>query len=111
MSTKALVSTLTIALAVAAPAASAHTLSKSSAKRHAVRAGGALIGSIGGSPVYDCERRNAHAFICRISVVALEGDVCSATVRVAYRGHEDRTVSRRVLSGPVCEPPEVAGIP
>ena len=106
----ALVSTLAIAAAVAVPAAEAHTLSKAAAKREAAKAGAALARQMGGTPVYDCTRRSGHAFTCRISVLGREGDVCVTVVRVAYRSHRSRKVTRRVVSGPICEPPELPKI-
>ena len=110
MSSKALVSTLAIAATVAVPAASAHTLSKATARREAAKAGAVLARDFGGSPVVDCTRRTEHAFSCRISVVGVDGDVCVSVVRVAYRGRDDRRISRRTVSGPVCSPPELPGI-
>ena len=107
---KALVSTLAIAAAVAVPAAEAHTLSKAAAKREAAKAGAALARDVGGSPVYECTRVGDHAFTCRISVVSREGDVCVSVVRVSYRSRDSRRVSRRVVRGPVCEPPELPSI-
>jgi hypothetical protein len=110
VSSKALVSTLAIAATVAVPAASAHTLSKATAKREAAKSGAVLARDFGGSPVVDCRRRSDHAFNCRVSVVGVEGDVCVSVIRVAYRGRHDRRVSRSTVSGPVCTPPELLGI-
>jgi hypothetical protein len=110
MSSKALVSAVAIAVAVAVPVADAHTLSKATAKREAAKAGAAALRDLGGAPVTDCTRRSGHVVVCRVSVVAPAGDVCVTVVRVAYSGHRDRTLSRRVLSGPECEPPELAGL-
>ena len=107
---KALVSTLAVAAAAAVPAADAHTLSKATAKREAAKTGVTLARDMGGTPVYDCTRRSNHAFNCRISVVGREADVCVTVVRVAYRSHRSRRVSRRIVSGPVCEPPELPTI-
>jgi hypothetical protein len=107
MSSKALVSTIAIAAAVVVPAASAHTLSKAAAKREAAKAAAALAG---GAPAVECRRRTSHAFLCKVSVVTAAGDVCVTTVRVAYRGHRDRTLSRRVVGAPACETPEIGGI-
>jgi hypothetical protein len=105
MSSKALVSSLAIAAAVAVPVADAHTLSKATAKREAAKFGVRLARSVGGQPVYDCTRRGAHVVVCRVSVVALDGAVCVSRVRVAFTDRRGRTVSRRVVSGPDCEPP------
>ena len=110
MSSKALVSTVAIAAAVAAPAANAHTLSKADAQREAAKSGVSLARSLGGQPVYDCDRRSAHVVVCRVSVVAADGAACVSVVRVAYRGHRDRKLSRRVVSGPDCELPELDGL-
>jgi hypothetical protein len=110
MSSKALVSTIAIAAAVAVPAASAHTLSKATAKREATKAVAALAGDLGGAPVVQCTRKSDHVFVCQVSAVTGAGDVCVTTVRVAYRGRHDRKVSRRVLGGPTCETPEIGGI-
>jgi hypothetical protein len=107
---KALISTLAVAAAVAVPVADAHTLSKAAAKREAAKVGSALATDLGGTPVYDCARRSGHAFSCRISVVGREADVCLTVVRVAYRSHRSRRISRRIASGPVCEPPELPTI-
>lgn len=110
MSSKALVSTIAIAAAVVVPVADAHTLTKADAKRAAAKVGTSLARDLGGSPVYDCTRRSDHAFRCRISVVTREGDVCVTVVRVAYRGESARRPSRRVVSGPTCESPELPNI-
>jgi hypothetical protein len=110
LSTRALVPTLVIAVAVAVPAADAHTLSKAAAKREAAKVGVSLARDVGGAPVYDCRRRSAHAFVCRISVVGLEGDVCVTAVRVSYRNRRDRRLSRRVVRPLECQPPELPGI-
>ena len=110
MSSRPLVSSLAIAAAVAVPVADAHTLSKATAKHAATKAGSALARAVDGAVVYDCTRRSAHAFTCRISAVSREGDVCVTVVRVAYRNHRSRTLSRRVLSGPDCQPPELPGL-
>ena len=107
---KALVCTVAIAAAVAVPVADAHTLSKAKAKQAAAKTGAVLAHEMGGTPVYDCTRRSEHAFSCRISVVGRELDVCVTVVRVAYRSHRSRRVSRRVVSPPVCEPPELPPI-
>ena len=108
---KALVSTLAVAAATAVPAADAHTLSKATAKREAAKVGAVFASEMGGTPVYDCTRRSDHAFSCRISVVGREADVCVTVVRVAYRNHKSRRVSRRIVSDPVCVPPELPPIP
>jgi hypothetical protein len=110
LGTRRLVSSLAIAAAVAVPVADAHPLSKATAKRGATKAGSALARAVGGSAVYDCNRRSIHAFTCRISAVSREGDVCVTVVRVAYRDHSSRTLSRRVVSGPDCQPPELPGL-
>ena len=110
MTSKALVSTIAIAAAVAVPVAEAHTLSKSTAKREAAKVGAKLGDSVGGSPVYQCTRRSRHVVVCEVSVVSLDGALCVTRVRVAYRDHDSRTVRRRVLSGPDCEPPELSDV-
>ena len=110
MSSKALVSMIAIATAVAVPVASAHTLPKAAAKRQAAKASAAVVGDVGGSPVVDCRRRSDHVFVCQVSVVSSAGDVCVTTVRVAYRDARSRRISRRVVGGPLCEPPEIGGI-
>ena len=109
MSSKMLISTVVIAAAVAAPVADAHNLSKSTAKREAAKSGVALSKSIGGLPatVYDCARLSTHAFTCRIGAVGFDGTICTSTVKVAYRKHSSETPTRRVVSGPDCEPPEL----
>jgi hypothetical protein len=99
---KALVSTVAIAAAVAVPVADAHTLSKSAAKREAAKVGE----NFGGAPVYQCTRRSDHVVVCEVSVVGLDGAVCVTRVRVAYRDRT-RNISRRVISGPECDPPEI----
>ena len=110
VSSKTLVSVLAAALAVTVPAASAHTLSKATARHEAAKVGTPLSKSVGGVAVYDCDRRSVHAFLCRISVVARGGDVCVAAVRVAYRRHDSRAVRHRTVSGPTCQPPELLGV-
>lgn len=110
MSTKALVSTVALAAAMGVPAAEAHTLSKATATRVAAKSGHHLARSVGGSPVYDCTRRSGHAFVCTISLVTADGAVCATRVRVAYRHRRGRSVSRRALSGPTCEPPGLPGV-
>ena len=110
MRTKALVSAVAASAAVTAPAADAHTLSIKQAKAEAAAAGSALARSVGGTPVYDCTRRSKHTVDCQISAVALDGAACVTVVRVAYRNHKSRKVSRKTLSGPECEVPEVDGI-
>ena len=107
---KALVSVLAVAAAAAVPVAEAHTLSKATAKREAAKIGAVFASELGGAPVYDCERRSSHAFSCRISVVGREADVCMTVVRVAYRNHKSRRVSRRIVGDPVCLPPELPTI-
>lgn len=110
MSTKALVSTIAIAAAVAVPVADAHTLTKATARHAASKAGAAMAQDIGGTAVYDCTRRTQHAFSCRVSAVSGDGDVCVTVVRVAYRDHRSRRVSRRTVSGPTCASPELPAV-
>ena len=110
MSTKALVSTIAIAAAVVVPVADAHTLTKATARHAATRAGAVFAQDVGGTPVYDCTRRSQHAFNCRVSAVSGDGDVCVTVVRVAYRDHRSQRVSRRTVSGPTCQSPELSGL-
>ena len=110
MSSKALVSTIAIAAAVAVPVADAHTLTKATAKKSAQRVGTALARDLGGRAVYDCTRRSDHAFRCKISIVTLDGDVCVTIVRVAYKSESAEKPIRRVVSGPSCSSPELPNI-
>ena len=109
MSSRTLISTVVITAAVAAPIADAHTLSKSTAKSEAAKAGAALSRSIGGLPatVFGCARESKHAFTCKLGAVGFDGTVCTSVVKVAYRRHSSETPTRRVIEGPDCEPPEL----
>jgi hypothetical protein len=111
VSSKTLVSTLAIAAAVAAPVADAHTLSKTNAKREAAKSGTSLAKHVGalGATVYDCTRRSEHAFRCSIGAVAFDGAVCTSVVKVAYKNHKSETPTRRIVSGPDCQPVELPG--
>ena len=111
MSRKTLVSTLAIAAAVAAPVADAHTLSKTTAKREAAKSGTALAKQVGalGATVYDCTRRSEHKFRCSIGAVAFDGAVCTSVVKVAYKNHQAETPTRKIVSGPDCQPVELPG--
>ena len=106
MLTKALVSVVAVSAAVV-PVANAHTLSKTTAKAEARKAGVAIVKELGGSPFYNCTRRGEHRVDCQVSLVTLDGSACVAVIRVAYRSHRDRTLSRKVLNGPDCSPPEI----
>jgi hypothetical protein len=109
VSPKALVFAVAIT-AVAAPVADAHTLSKATARQEAEKAGSALVRSVGGIPAYQCARHGGHAVDCQISVVGLDGSVCSTVVRVSYKSHRSRKLNRRAVSGPDCQPPELGGV-
>ena len=111
MSSKTLVSTLAVAAAIAAPVADAHTLSKATAKREAAKSGTALANQVGalGATVYDCTRRSEHAFRCSIGAVAFDGGICVSVLKVAYKNHKSETPTRKIVSGPDCEPPQLPG--
>ena len=110
MTRKALVFALA-ATAAAVPVADAHTLSKTKAKNAARAATAGLVSDLGGSPAFKCTRVRAHRVDCQVSLVTVDGSACVTNVRVAYRNHETRTPSTRIVSGPDCEPPELPTLP
>ena len=110
MTRKALVSALA-ATAVIVPVADAHTLSKAKAKKEAKKAAPALVGDLGGKPVYDCERVRRHKVDCQISLVTVDGSACATVVRVAYRKHRSRKTATRVREAPDCAPPGLPDLP
>ena len=110
MISKALVSALA-ATAVLVPVADAHTLSKAKAKAEAKKTAPALVGELGGDPVYACTRVSKHKVDCQISLVTIDGSACVTVVRVAYRKHRSRKTSTRVREAPDCEPPGLPDLP
>lgn len=98
------------AVAVAAPVADAHTLSKKTAKQQSAKATAALVSDLGGDPAYNCTRLTKHKVDCQVSVVTLDGSACVTVVRVSYRSHRSTRPSRRIVSGPDCEVPELPEI-